>query len=1574
MATVGQKRREILERLKSTQTASQGRIGPGPQSEIGRLATGLTRGSTRSLDIFGLAIEPAYGPQGPGVAGTIGELVGSIAPYLIPEAALARFGPAALRGRGLLPTAARSATSFGLVEFGRAPDIGETRAGNAAEGALMGAIVGASIAPKLHPITGRVLAEASPSRAALGGAAATAVPLALGDEVQSPVAITGNETADALIFNAALAGAFQALGRVMSSGRPPAEASELPPPIPPQRPPPIPPSATPPPVPRIFYQGPGQGPVATGESLVRRGHYRPPLPTSVAEAVTAPSPAAASLARPFVEPTQLELPGVRAALEQLGPPGEFALPRRQRASSTPIEPTKPTGPLVELVRSADEQATLEAKAVEIKAGARVRAGRQIALDEATAEALPEGLPGFVKEKRVIDTADLGLEDIDKLIAEAEIAGDEALTTTLGRTRAGLAGKGKRKLFRRGAESQEERRLRQRVQKREEKTIRKSAVVASQVTEQAEAAAPSPEEFLLRRRGEEGLDIEFGPSPGVEAYVDASERRLIEIESGDILPGAMHNKSKKFVDDLGRIKQGRSGDVYSYSNLLKSMKDMHTPIVGVEGDKFKVAFPDETIRVLSKDEVIARIEASLPPTESVPVFQGPDRPPIAEPIQQPLPGVTPEAVTFRRFAIPEPSDAVVLKAAEREAGTGTLTDRVVAALDADEPRAVQLISDGEFAALSPEERKLIIDAIDRATVRRPKDRTVMFPLAPEEVQQVLERRRVAGTPPSGGAERRGVAPTEPAPAKAQKPKVVKLAASEKKIDAFLAERGIVRTAKRIPARHKAAFVKGEAASKAIDIDISPQGVLVTDHVSGKKTRVKNLDEAARVVAASPNNEGPMRTEDELRSLFRRAFAGAKSGAHRNNIRKKYSLYSRYFPRTGEPLLTGEEPLGSLSNIINHRVPPTVDLTPPAAGGGGRINLPPDLPPTIPGGGPMIGDSIPFDELKGMGWTRYFRPMKFWALALEERSKNLVPAYTRIFAPLDEGRQQMQVFLAKFYPDLVKTWKPFARDLAARERIGAYLEAPDKAVALRELGISPREVQAADKLREMWNKLWRDFGYEDNLEFVENYIPWRRLHRELSEADALAMFYKNRARPRSYDISQELERESNGEWAREKDVFKLFHEYLFRGARKQFVAGPHAEAVKLVNEIALPRNLEPVRQHLTHFVDRMWGTTDASNKALNDFVDGMLTKLGVHTDKEFRTDFVSMLLQLNVGAHMAWRAPLAIRNAFQVFFVYPMVGERAFAVGLREAMTARGKAEAVKANIVGVDPVPFGDEIFNPFSPLTQIVRSGLRAYSRVDDFTRVVAYHATKFKVLQSAERYRANNWNLARFVDDAELDSMFHPVEARQIAELVRAGNPVKAAERAGYLMQENTNFIYRAGNAPEAFRGVAGRLFGQFGVWPVSYIEYLRYLSTFGTPNQRATKIARFMAANTAFGTAGTLLGVNTWKWLLFGPVVFTGGPMLQLAQDAGKVASAAAQGRSDDVEAKFAAARLKRNIPSSFIPGSSLLKDIEATIAEADRGFQPTVTRLLLGQSPEARFPTFSSARARRRAIANRLKRRGD
>jgi hypothetical protein len=1695
MATIGEKRSAILERLKATSTQSEGRppLSSLPdQGPIEAFGTGFARQATAPLDVLGLAVEPAYGPKGPGVAGTLGELAGSIAPYLAVEAALAKFIPL-LRARNLLTSALRTGTTFGAVDFGRKPQPGDTRARNAVEGAMSGAIFGSFLAPTLGP-TGEVISEASVPKAMLGGALSSVVPATVGGHPNAPVNFTGNQVLDSAIFNAALAGAFQKLGQYIPSGEtepkpPTADAAPKGPITDPRR------------LlrPRTFYQPPS--PTETGGPVIDIGPApTPSAPINPLDQVVEPNKAPfifapgadsaelqsaraglnqALASRPQVvppsstldlaatikdarrgqaplprlrdlnPPEQLALPGGAPDLMpmQPGPASEFvqpgaiaeklanhgvklapavpvvkvenldplsgehsgewmaviksgqpvnlirglskeeldisakqqfmqsrfggpndrhqvtsrsepvtyatpdartavnfgdyfvvfdgqglpvhsgyaakggyltklpdaldesaavaihgpipwdrvkflgkwtdngknfdviplteaySIPRATGAKTARVSPVDP-GQLVQLVRSSDEQAVLDNLAGEIRSGAKVKKGRVIALEPDTADSFRakfvEGgaIPGFDPDTGAINTAGLSHENLAELITLAEDSGDQELIQSLERTKAGLGGKGKKMGV-----------VRERLVPQTRREI-----VAGNIADLAADAKPTAEEVMLAAESNTTLD---------EA-ADAGGRAIAELETGEPPESLRTAKSKKFVDDLAKVKQGRSGDIYSYGNLIKAMKDLGTPIVGSQGEGFRVAMPDKTIVTLSKDEVIARVTASLPPTDAVPVFQGQDLPPIAQPWKEEqlhLPGVKAVAEPALGYVkpIPEPSADVVIQSAEREAG-----------------------------------------------INKPP------------------------TPPV----------TPPAQNYGGKPSTVELKPTNKNIDAFNKERGIERVAKRLSNKMKAPYVKGEAAAKAIEVDDTPNGVILTDHVSGKVTKVKNMAEAAKVISSNTNNEGPMRSDEELRSIFRRRFAGADSAKYRNNIKKKYALYAEYFPKPGEILRAGETPLNSLDGLINSRVPPTVDLTPVEAGSGGRLTLPPDQVPVPPRGGPPIDPPTEWSKLWWESMSRYWTGMKQWSLNVQGKTKGQIAAYDTVFSPLFDGVTKFQNARDQYLEWLVPSIKA-TKGKAAGERITRYMEAPDKAAAIRDFGISPKEVQVAQLYRTKLDQAFKDFGYENEVPYVQNYMTWRRENPQYTPAQALDTYWKGRAKPKSYATISELERETNGDWAREMDAHKIVNEYFFRGLRKQHLSAPHAAAVDYVNSLKPAPGYQPVVQHMADFVNYSWGSSEMSRRALDTFFKGALDTLGVKHAHETRDDLITIMQQLNTSALMGWRAPLVIRNGFQIFFAYPMLGEKYFGIGMKEALSKEGQARARAAfGIVGGPPVPGADEMYSMTGMLGKITRSGLAGYAGVDDFTRIVAYLGTRAKVMDAAIAYRGHG-NIAKFAEDAELLSMFHPVEAQAITKLAQSGNSVAAADRAGYLMQQNTNFIYGTANNPAAFRGVAGRLFGQFGVWPTSYIQYARYISQFGTTAQRGDKIARFLAMNTAFGAAGTLLGVNTWKWLMFGPLVFTGGPMAQTALDAAKVASNFVQGRKDP-EAELAASRLKNTVPTLIVPGAMALKDIEGTLKEAPHGAQAVLTRALLGQAPQGAPPSLLPPGARRQAIAEAIRRR--
>jgi hypothetical protein len=775
-----------------------------------------------------------------------------------------------------------------------------------------------------------------------------------------------------------------------------------------------------------------------------------------------------------------------------------------------------------------------------------------------------------------------------------------------------------------------------------------------------------------------------------------------------------------------------------------------------------------------------------------------------------------------------------------------------------------------------------------------------------------------------------------------------------------ESPIVQAGRELKLRARTEHLKGEAGAKGLEVQIGAgkDGIAIHDSVTGETTFHSSVDDALKAVAKNTNGQGASMTEEQIESLLRRRFANARTPKERNAIRAKYSLYDRWFPRADRmgQLRPGEEKLASLEGFLNKDKLPPIELTP---SGAPDISMPAGIELGPPKGNPPGEHGIDFGNVERLGLSRFLRIGKGMMLSIQELSHGAIPAFDKFWFPLSEAHNQMRIFTNTYYKPLVKAWKPHLFNGPARERISIWLEAKDKAAAIEQFGIKPKEVESGMILRQLYDKLWKDLKFADeagnplkSVAFLENYLPTRRkaILSDLSPGQTAFLVY-GRKFPKDHLHFAEFERAGGELNLLERDAFKLFHNYLSQGARKRFLRDPLNEAQALLQSFPLTKETGPALNQMKHVWQHVRGSRDQSLDALNNTVRNISRKLGINLDEAGFQDMTSLLIQLSVGAHIAFRVPLVVRNFFDILRIYPLVGGRAFANGIRRAMTKNGKNEAIRDGIIIDDPIPFGDEIFNPFGPLGKFVKKGTAAYKRVDDLTRTIGHLAMKDKVTQAALKMRQGGFNTEAFLKETELMSALGPIETNLVMAEIKAGRIQQGARLAGNFLQQNTNFIYAGYNSPQAYRGVLGRLFGQFGLWPSSYQEYLRYLVRYGTPAERAAKMGRWMTMNVALGGAGAMMGVNFWKWLFFGPAVFTGGPIISTVQDAATVAQGVISGR-DDPEFAFAKGRLARNLggAGTFIPGFRGVKDIQRIIgALDDEGLGPAIVATVTGQIPE-------------------------
>jgi hypothetical protein len=156
-----------------------------------------------------------------------------------------------------------------------------------------------------------------------------------------------------------------------------------------------------------------------------------------------------------------------------------------------------------------------------------------------------------------------------------------------------------------------------------------------------------------------------------------------------------------------------------------------------------------------------------------------------------------------------------------------------------------------------------------------------------------------------------------------------------------------------------------------------------------------------------------------------------------------------------------------------------------------------------------------------------------------------------------------------------------------------------------------------------------------------------------------------------------------------------------------------------------------------------------------------------------------------------------------------------------------------------------------------------------------------------------------------------------------------EAARQFGLELNDFTQWGYRRGTQPGFLRTGAGRIFGQYGMWPLSYFDFLTNMGKKALdPEYRVQALkagAWWAAMNATAYESFASIGADTGKWWFFSPSapIPTGSPHWQFVQALGKSMENNEEGR--------AARRRALEYPLNFIPGST---EVEGILRAYNRG----------------------------------------
>jgi hypothetical protein len=164
--------------------------------------------------------------------------------------------------------------------------------------------------------------------------------------------------------------------------------------------------------------------------------------------------------------------------------------------------------------------------------------------------------------------------------------------------------------------------------------------------------------------------------------------------------------------------------------------------------------------------------------------------------------------------------------------------------------------------------------------------------------------------------------------------------------------------------------------------------------------------------------------------------------------------------------------------------------------------------------------------------------------------------------------------------------------------------------------------------------------------------------------------------------------------------------------------------------------------------------------------------------------------------------------------------------------------------------------------------------------------------------FLAKKTSWVEFFERSKLDRLDDPNGpfTDVVKKLLAEGRGEQAIHEMAFKFMNDTAFVYTRGHNPYFMSSTVGRFLGQYGTWPMQYMEYMRNMYKRGSQKNKMTAFARWLGVNGAtVAVASQVMGVNASKWSFFSPFSYQGGPMLELGQQGLAAGGLIAQGQVD-------------------------------------------------------------------------------
>lgn len=405
--------------------------------------------------------------------------------------------------------------------------------------------------------------------------------------------------------------------------------------------------------------------------------------------------------------------------------------------------------------------------------------------------------------------------------------------------------------------------------------------------------------------------------------------------------------------------------------------------------------------------------------------------------------------------------------------------------------------------------------------------------------------------------------------------------------------------------------------------------------------------------------------------------------------------------------------------------------------------------------------------------------------------------------------------------------------------------------------------------------------------------------------------------------------------DKDIFLTPYRYM-RGLLMKQHFDPVLPEVRGILE-ALKTQDHRAWRIMDEYVNDLMGIPHASFKKLNQVFSGFAEAIGKTLPARTAENLVNLATSLSYGATIPFRPALIARNWFQAVQTIPArTGWESFMDGVNRALRKENFDELVKKGVIPIHQAPLHatSEVFDPRNlkmtrNMQNLVDRGFRWYKTADDFGRAMAFYAQKHRIAKWQDAVMQGQISWEDFLQRAKITT-FGDADVAEFTRLWRADKFTEAADHLGAVLARETHFRYGDANRPAGWGGVTGRLFGQFGTWPVQYKDFILQGLTRGTTKDKVEFATWVATTNMGIVAAGAAVGLDLSGWVNFSSLNYTGGPYGNLAVSAVKAWGGTEQEKALARRTLTYAFPSLQHPQSIFIPGSYLLGDISSAFEQ--------------------------------------------